>query len=143
MPWARALANLVVILHVMYVVFVVLGLAAILIGVALRWRWVRNPVFRFVHLAAIGLVVLESVTEIPCPLTILEKRLRLEAGQAGYTGDFVAYWMHKLFFFNAERWVFTLGYVLFGVAVVAAFVFAPPRVPGRGRRGRETVDPGL
>ena len=46
MLWARVLADLIVVLHAAYVSFVVFGLAAILLGVVFRWRWVRNVWFR-------------------------------------------------------------------------------------------------
>ena len=38
------LADLVVAVHVGYVSYVVIGQAAILLGVLLRWNWVRRPV---------------------------------------------------------------------------------------------------
>lgn len=126
MPWARMLANLVVLFHASYVGFVVLGLAAILLGIVLRWQWVRNAWFRSIHLAAITIVVGEAAAGIKCPLTIWERQLRHAAGQAAYTGDFIAHWAHQLFFYRAEPWVATLVYVLFGLAVLAAFILAPP-----------------
>lgn len=127
MPWARILADAIVVFHASYVSFVVFGLAAILIGALFRWRWVRNFWFRIAHLAAIGVVVFESLAGIPCPLTVWESQLRRAGGQAGYTGDFIGYWAHRLIFYQAEPWVFTMLYVLFGVAVAAAFILAPPR----------------
>jgi hypothetical protein len=135
MLWARMLADLIVLIHVAYVSFVVFGLALVLVGVALRWKWVRNTWFRAIHLIAIGIVVAEAAAGIPCPLTVWEDRLRQLAGQAGHQGDFIAYWTHELIFYQAERWVFTLVYTLFGLAVLAAFLLAPPAWSGRSRRG--------
>ena len=134
MLWARMLADFVVVIHAAYVSFVVFGLALVLVGVALRWKWVRNTWFRAIHLIAIGIVVAEALAGIPCPLTVWEAKLRQVAGQAGYTGDFMAHWAHRLLFYRAEPWVFTLGYTLFGLAVLAAFVLAPPGWSGRSRR---------
>jgi hypothetical protein len=127
MLWARILADAMVLFHACYVAFVVLGLVAILAGIAFRWDWVRNPVFRLVHLAMILIVVGEALAGIPCPLTVWEKQLRVQAGQAAYPGDFLGYWAHRLIFCQAEPWVFTLIYTTFGLAVVATFVLAPPR----------------
>jgi hypothetical protein len=128
MFWARLLADLLVVFHAIYVAFVVLGLVVILIGIAFNWAWVRNFWFRVIHLLMIGIVVLESVAGIPCPLTVWERELRLRAGQATYAGDFLGYWAHRLIFYQAAPWVFTLVYTLFGLAVLAAFVLAPPRL---------------
>jgi hypothetical protein len=127
MLWARVLADLTVVVHATYVSFVVFGLAAILLGIVFRWSWVRNIWFRTIHLIAIAIVVGESLFGIDCPLTVWERRLREMAGQTGYTGDFLGYWAHQLIFFRADPWVFTVVYTLFGLAVLAAFILAPPR----------------
>ena len=127
MLWRRMLADLCVVVHAGYVCFVVLGLVAILMGIAFRWTWVRNPWFRSIHLAMIGVVVVEAIAGIPCPLTVLERQLRDAAGQVAYPGDFIGYWTHRLLFFHLERWVCAVINLTFGLAVLAAFVTAPPR----------------
>jgi hypothetical protein len=127
MLWARMLADLIVVIHLAYVSFVVFGLLAILVGALLGWSWVRNIWFRVIHLTAIGIVVAEALAGVPCPLTIWEKQLRNIAGQTGYTGDFIGYWAHQFLFYRADPWVFTVGYAVFGLLVLAAFVLAPPR----------------
>ncbi len=131
MLWARLLADFIVVIHAAYVSFVVFGLLAILIGAAVGWSWVRNFWFRIIHLTMIGIVVAEALAGVPCPLTVWEKQLRKIGGQIAYTGDFLGYWAHQLIFYRADPWVFTVGYVVFGLAVLAAFVLAPPR---RSRR---------
>jgi Protein of Unknown function (DUF2784) len=127
MPWARTLADLLVVFHATYFCFNVFGLVAILLGVAFRWSWVRNIWFRSFHLAAIGIVVAEAAVGMACPLTVWERQLRDAAGQATYTGDFIGYWAHQLIFLRADPWVITLLQVLFGAAVLATFILAPPR----------------
>jgi Protein of Unknown function (DUF2784) len=127
MLWARFLADVTVVVHAAYVSFVLFGLVAILIGIVFKWKWVRNFWFRAIHLIMIGIVVGEALAGVPCPLTVWEARLRKIAGQTAYTGDFLGYWAHRLIFFRADPWVFTLIYTLFGLAVLAAFVLAPPR----------------
>ena len=98
---SRALADAVLALHAAFVAFVVLGLVAILVGGALRWGWVRDPRFRALHLAAIGLVVAESWMGMTCPLTALEDSLREAAGEATYSGAFVAHWLGRLPYWQA------------------------------------------
>ena len=123
----RIAADIVVVVHAAYVAFVVLGLLLILLGIVLKWGWVRNLWFRVLHLTAILIVVLEAWIGMVCPLTTWEKALRERAGQTTYGGDFVANWVHDLLFFEASPWVFTLCYTLFGLLVLATFVLAPPR----------------
>ena len=45
MLW-RVTADIVVTVHAAYVAIVVVGFAAILIGSAAQWRWMRNFYFR-------------------------------------------------------------------------------------------------
>ncbi len=52
MLW-RVMADIVVAVHAAYVAIVVIGFAAIPIGSAAQWRWVRNFYFRAPHLAMI------------------------------------------------------------------------------------------
>ena len=140
MLWARVLADLIVVIHASYVAFVVFGMVAIVIGLVLGWAWVRNFWFRILHLAAIALVAGQAIAGVICPLTILENHLRRLAGQETYPGAFIGYWAHRLIFFEASRQVFTIGYVVFGLCVVAAFVLAPPRRPDRAQKNGRVAD---
>jgi len=54
------LADLVLLLHVLFVAFVVFGLLLIVLGRPLGWVWVRNPYFRSVHLVAIVIVAAQA-----------------------------------------------------------------------------------
>jgi lysylphosphatidylglycerol synthetase-like protein (DUF2156 family) len=129
--WYRLLADLTVVVHAAYVLFVIFGLLAVLAGYLRGWAWIRNFWFRLIHLAMILIVVGESLCGIPCPLTVWEQRWRRLAGQEGYHGDFVASFVHDMLFFDFEPWVFTVCYTLFGMLVLATFFLAPPRWPRR------------
>ncbi|AGA24987.1 DUF2784 domain-containing protein [Singulisphaera acidiphila] len=131
MPWARISADLVVLFHACFVAFVVFGMVAIVVGLVLGWSWVRNFWFRTLHLSAIAVVTAQTLAGMMCPLTILENHLRRQAGQQTYPGAFIGYWAHHLIFFEAEPWVFTVAYTLFGLAVAGAFLLGPPRWPWR------------
>lgn len=130
------LADVVLIIHAGVIAFVIGGLILTLIGAAAGWKWVRNRWFRLAHLGAIGYVVIQAWVGLTCPLTDLENHLRRQAGQAGYGEQgFIAHWLHQLIFFNADPWVFTLAYTLFGAAVAAAFWLAPPLWRGKRQPG--------
>jgi hypothetical protein len=141
MLWARVLADGVVVIHALFVGFVVVGMMAIVAGLVLGWGWVRNARFRALHLAAIVVVALQSMVGVICPLTILENHLRRLSGQEAYPGAFVGYWAHRLIFVRAEPWAFTLAYVLFAAAVLAAFVLGPPRRASRAPSDRPAPTP--
>ncbi len=121
------IADAVVVIHAAYVSFVVLGLVAILIGSVLRWRWIRHFWFRVVHLSMIGVVDVEALFGITCPLTTWENHLRQAAGETARAESFVGRWVHDLLFYDAPVWVFTMVYCLFGAIVLATFVIAPPK----------------
>ncbi len=133
MGWS-ILADFVLLFHAAYVGYVVFGLVAIVLGIALGWSWVRNFWFRLTHLGAIGLVVAESIVGLACPLTTLENLLRQAAGQRGYAGGCVARWVQPLIFFDFPPWMFMVAYAVFGLIVAAVFYFAPPIRRGAARQ---------
>ncbi len=79
----RLLADVLVVLHLLFILFVVLGGLLVL-------RW---PRLAWVHLPVATYGVLIEMVGWMCPLTPLENRLRLEAGQAGYAGGFVEHYI--------------------------------------------------
>lgn len=120
------LADLILVTHVLFVVFVVLGLVAILIGKYRCWNWVRNLRFRLIHLAAIGIVIAESWLGLVCPLTEWENRLREAASGEVYSNSFIQHWLHEILFYDFDPRVFTVAYTAFGFLVLAAWLFVPP-----------------
>lgn len=120
------LADAVLVVHALLVVFVVGGLPAILVGGPRRWAWVRRRSWRVAHLAAIAIVAGESALGVDCPLTTWERSLRLAAGGPSVEHGFVARALHAAFFFDAPSWAFTTAYAAFGAAVVGAWWRWPP-----------------
>lgn len=121
------LADAILIVHVLFVCFVVFGLVAVYLGYALKWLWVRNLSFRVLHLLAIAIVVAQSWFGVICPLTIWEMALRKEAGAVTYSGSFIQHWMHHLLYYTAPEWVFIVLYTSFGVLVVASWFLVRPK----------------
>jgi hypothetical protein len=115
-------ADLILLLHGAIVAFIGGGLVAIVVGRWRQWRWTRDVRFRVAHGVAIGVVVAESWLGVDCPLTVWEARLRGDA----MDGGFVAHWLHRLLYYDAPPWVFTVGYTAFGAAVAVAWFLAPP-----------------
>lgn len=105
MPY-RALADLVLVVHLAFVLFVVLG------GLlALRWprvAWVHVPV-------ALYGALIEFVGFV-CPLTPLENSLRRRGGGAGYDGGFIEHYVTATLYPTGLTRGVQLG---LGVAVLA------------------------
>lgn len=126
MPY-QTLADAVLLLHFAVVLFVVLGLPAILIGNRVGWSWVNIRWWRLAHLAAIGVVVLQAWLGRWCGLTELESWLRQQAGQIGYDRSFIEYWVQRVIYFEAPVWVFAVLYTAFAAMVAWAWWRYPPR----------------
>ncbi|MHC4217389.1 MAG: DUF2784 domain-containing protein [Planctomycetota bacterium] len=133
------LADLLVLTHLLFVGFVIGGLVAIVIGAFRGWGWVRNPLFRICHTAAIVFVALNALTGVLCPLTEWEYALRDRAGQV-FESDisFMGRLVREVLFYEAPPWAFTTAYVLFALLVIATFVIVPPR--WHAQRSRRSAD---
>lgn len=132
------LADIVLVMHFAFVLFVVIGALMIWIGVALRWSVVRNRTFRRLHLVAIGFVALESLFGLACPLTVLEDDLRGTRSPSG----FIARWLHRWMFYSAPDWLFTTSYVVFAALVALTYWRFPPRLAQSGRDANDEVRDG-
>lgn len=122
------LADIVLVTHLLFVAFVVGGLAVIWIGAALKWTWIRNLWFRTAHLGAIGFVVAESLVGILCPLTVLEDALR-QGGRP--ESSFVQRWVSRLLYYDLPERLFTIIYIVFALIVVLTFIYIRPDRPAR------------
>lgn len=128
----RILAELVLVIHFCFVLFVVLG------GLlALRWRRLA-----WLHLPAFAWGVLVQCFFWGCPLTPLENWFRRLGGEAGYAGGFVEHYISALLYADISRGLHvTLGVLLVGVNVlVYSLVFTARRrraagAPAAGQAG--------
>jgi len=111
----RWLADAVVVLHLGFVVFVMLG------GFLLR-RW---PKLIYAHLPAAVWGVLIEFAGWTCPLTPLENTFRARGGEAGYDGGFIDYYIIPVLYpaglSRNIQWL--LGVLALGVNVVAYILF--------------------
>lgn len=79
----RIAADFIVLLHLAFILFV--GLGALL---CLHWKWMA-----WLHLPAATWGAAIEFRHGICPLTPLEQRLRLAAGDAGYAGGFIDHYL--------------------------------------------------
>jgi hypothetical protein len=116
------LADAIVVVHLLIVLFVLTGVPLVYFGAARHWAWVRRLSWRLLHLMAIAVIASESLVGIDCPLTVWEDRLRGEQFSTG----FIERWIDHILFYDAPTWVFTLAYVAFAVLVVITWITVPP-----------------
>lgn len=84
----RALSDLVVIIHLAFVVFVLFGGLLVL-----QWRRVR-----WLHLPAVAWGAGIEFGGWICPLTPLENWLRMQGGESGYSSDFLEHYVLSLLY---------------------------------------------
>ncbi len=103
---ASVLADMVLALHLLFILYVVFG-------AALLWRWPRGV---WLHVPAALWGVFVELSGAVCPLTPLENRLRQTAGAQGYAGSFVEHYLLPLIYPDAltreMQWLLGAGLVL-------------------------------
>jgi hypothetical protein len=107
------LADLVVLLHAAFVAFAALGGL-----ICLRW-----PRAAWAHLPCALWGVVVELTGWVCPLTPLEVHLRRLAGEAGYSGGFIAHYVTPLLYpeglTRMDQFVLGAALLAFNAAVYA------------------------
>ena len=116
------IADAVLLVHALFVLFVVGGLVLVLAGAG-RWGWVRNRTFRLLHLAAIAFVAAEALLGLTCPLTTWEDALRGTSTERSFIGR----WVARLLYYDFPEWIFATAYCAFLLVVVWAWIAIPPR----------------
>jgi hypothetical protein len=71
-----------------------------------------------------------------CPLTIREKEKRETAGDEGYPGTFVGYYLQKVIYVDLPIWVFAIIHTVFAALVLITWLIWPPRWT-RSKYGKE------
>ena len=121
------MADALLVVHFLIAAFIVAGLPLTWLGYFLGWKWIRNPAFRYLHLAAIAFVALEALLGYACPLTLWEDMLRGGVRPESFVGR----WVRRLLFYDAPEQLFTTLYVAWAVATIATLKVVPPRRKAR------------
>ena len=106
----RFLADAVVVVHGIFVAFVMLGAF-----LALRWGWLV-----WLHVPAVIWGVLIEYAGWICPLTPLENSLRARAGETAYSGDFIQHYLLGALY--PQGLTRPIQYVLGSIALLANLI---------------------
>ena len=117
------LADALLVVHFLIAGFIVAGLILVWIGALAHWSWIRNPWYRYLHVAAIVFVAAEALLGYACPLTLWEDLLRGGARPESFVGR----WVYSLLYYNAPEWVFTTIYACWAVAAAITLRLVPPK----------------
>lgn len=125
----RLLADLTVVVHFAFLLFVVVG------GLlARRWPWVALPQL---VAAAWGFYV-EATPGLVCPLTPLENEFARRAGAAGYEGSFIEHYLVPVIYpdgLTPALQAALAALVVVANAAVYSWVFRSRRAATRRRPG--------
>ena len=135
------LADLVLLVLVLFVIAVIVGLPLIVIGGVRGWRWIRSPTLRLLHLVGILIVAAQAWAGLVCPLTNLEMWLRRQGGLTGYEGSFIEYWLQRLLYWDLPPWLFVLAYTAFALLVLASWIYFPPLRRHKGKKAEPNSKP--
>jgi hypothetical protein len=101
------------------------------VGAKLGWRWVRSRRLRIIHAAMMGIVLLEALAGIVCPLTWIENILR-GTNSRSFVGD----WVGRLVFYEFPALYFTTAYVLLFTLILALWFLVPPHAERKNQGSR-------
>lgn len=122
-PWGQAMAEVILAVHLLIILFFLIGFPA-----GLLWNHLG---FRFFHAAGLALVTLLMVLGIPCPITVWEEGFR----DASYGGSFIAAWLKRIIYLE---WLDPAHVLIldlcFATLVFSSFFWYP--VKKRGGRGK-------
>ena len=109
-----ALAEGVLVLHLLFILWVIFGAVVAF----------RRPLLRWIHIVCLIWGILTELLPWPCPLTVLENWLEGQAGVTPYQGGFLLHYLDALVYPNISAALLTIGGVVvcafnLGIYVVA------------------------
>ena len=115
--WA---ADLTVLLHFLFIVFVIFGVVLV----------ARLPKLKLLHWAALAYGLLVEVFNWYCPLTLIEQQLRRAGGQQAYERSFLVHYLDALIYWDVPQWVLITGAIAVVLANVAVYCRGSVRQSG-------------
>ncbi len=137
----EAIADLLMVVHAFYSVFVVFGFVLVLTGMILGWRWIHHRDFRVIHLIATILVVTRVWLGFPCPFSAAEDALRSKTVVDCPLGERFHQALHGFAFRGKDPHRFAVSPSVFAGFVAVAFVLNGFRSRMRRRESKIQLTP--
>ncbi len=118
------LADIILILHFLVVIFITLGFLLIPIGYYYYWSWIKNFKLRLVHCGLMFLVTFETLVGITCPLTSIENYLR----GINNSKSFISFWIEKIIYWDFPTSFFIFLYFVFLGWTLLMWKIYPPKL---------------
>lgn len=126
------LADIIVIMHLGWILFMLVGFALTVHGVLYRKKsFFDRWLFRTLHVSGIVFVSLIAIIgrqiRAICPITIWENVLRARYDpSSAYSGEFIPHYVEKLVYPDMDPLIITIGTVFIGVFTLVVFIVRPP-----------------
>ncbi len=128
----RVLADIFMVIHFAWIVFMLLGLV-LTIRAFFRPAFFDRWMFRTLHLAGIMFVATLEALRMYCPLTLWENALRRHYDPSHeYPGSFIIGYLERLIYPDVSPVVLMIPTVMIALFVLAVFIIKPPAKFRRG-----------
>ena len=117
------LADIILILHFLIVIFITVGFIIIPIGYYYNWNWIQNFKLRLFHFGLMFIVTFETLVGITCPLTSIENYLR----GINNSKSFVSFWIEKIIYWDFPTSFFMFLYFVFLGWTLLMWKIYPPK----------------
>ncbi len=116
------IAGALLFVHFSLAASITLGFFIIPIGYKLGWNWIKNRNLRLLHLSLMGVITVETIVGLTCPLTVLENMFR----DVDYSSSFMSYWIAQILYWDLPNHVFVTLYSLCLLWVSILWKICPP-----------------
>ena len=123
--WVKPLlADIILILHFLVVIFITVGFLLVPIGYYYDWSWIKNFKLRLFHFGLMFIVTFETLVGITCPLTYIENYLR----GINNSKSFISFWIEKIIYWDFPTIFFIFLYFVFLGWTFLMWKIYPPKL---------------
>jgi len=124
--WYRILADIIVIIHFVWVLFMLVGFLLTLYGFFWK-RFFDQWIFRTIHVGGILFVSILAILGQYCPLTLWENTLRAKyAPSLVYTGSCIIHYVQKLLYPDINPLIIRAVTTFIAIFSIVVFIVKPP-----------------
>ena len=117
------LADIILILHFLVVIFITVGFLLVPIGYYYDLSWIKIFKIRLFHFGLMFLVTFETLVGITCPLTSIENYLR----GINNSKSFISFWIEKIIYWDFPTSFFMFLYFVFLGWTLLMWKIYPPK----------------
>ncbi len=123
----KFLAEIILIIHFLWILFMLFGFVYNVVGLFFNKNLLKNFWLRTIHLFGILYVASLAILDKYCPLTVLESKLRQKFEPNFINPEsFIIYYLEKIVYPNINPIVIVIPTVLIAVFSLIVYIVKPP-----------------